>query len=242
MTLNPVFNFHENTLEQTLYEDLIIESIQMYGYDIKYVPRRLGSLNETLHEDAMSYFDTTYDLEMYIKSFDGFTGDSTFLSKFNVEVRNEITFTVAKRRYAAVVGVPEVSNRPKEGDLIWFKMDKKLFMIKKVEQYNIFYQTGALQTWDLYCEPYEYEGEHFNTGVTDIDSIETMYSLNTATTALLVELPDIMLIDEDGFPLLTGTFDIDARNLDINSDTDELNTSSDELIDFSEDNPFSENF
>jgi hypothetical protein len=189
----------------------------------------------------MSYFDTTYDLEMYIKSFDGFTGDSTFLSKFNIEVRNEITFTVAKKRYATVVGIPETSNRPKEGDLIWFKMDKKLFMIKKVEQYNIFYQTGALQTWDLYCEPYEYEGEHFQTGVADVDAIEPSQSLNTASGALLISLPDEMLVDENRFPLLVGTFDIDARNDDFGSDTDELNTAAEDLIDFSEDNPFSEN-
>jgi hypothetical protein len=239
MALNPVFNFFENAPEQQLYEDLIIESIQMYGYDMMYIPRRINSYNVTLNEDAASYFDTFYTLEMYIKSFDGFTGDSTFLSKFNVEVRNEITFTVAKRRFNSVIGIPESVSRPKEGDLLWLRMDKKLFVIKKVEHYNVFYQTGILQTWDLSCEPYEYEGEHFRTGIDDVDAIETAYSLNTSSGALLINDQGGMLLDDQGFPLLID-YDLDDNSNDYNSDSEELNDSAADLIDFSEDNPFSE--
>lgn len=210
----------------------------MYGYDMMYIPRRVDSYNRTLNEGITSHYDTTYPLEMYIKSFDGFTGDSTFLSKFNIEVRNEITFTVAKRRYVTAVGIDEQSERPKEGDLIWFKMDKKLFMIKKVEHYSIFYQTGALQTWDLFCEPFEYQGEHFTTGISDVDAIEDEMSLNTSAGALMIN--DVgMLLDEDGFPLLIG-YDLEDNSENYTSDSEELDDSADELIDFSEDNPFSE--
>lgn len=240
MTLNPVFNFHENVLEQSLYEDLIIESIQMYGYDVTFIPRRINTYNVTLNEDAASYYDTSYSLEMYIKSFDGFTGDSTFLSKFNIEVRNEIVFTVAKKRYNAAVGIAENSKRPKEGDLIWFKMDKKLFMVKKVEHYNVFYQTGALQTWDLYCEPFEYQGEHFDTGIVEVDAIEDTWSLNTSAGALLAH-DGSMIIDEEGFPIIID-FDLETQSNDLFSDSEELDDSSQYLIDFSEDNPFSEQF
>lgn len=240
MTLNPVFNFHENTLEQQLYEDLIIESIQMYGYDMMYIPRRVNSYNNVLNEDAASYYDKAYPLEMYIKSFDGFTGDGVFLSKFNVEVRNEITFTVAKRRYITAVGIDESSSRPKEGDLIWFKMDKKLFMIKRVEQYNVFYQTGSLQTWDIFCEPFEYSGEHLNTGISEVDGIEDNMSLNMSAGAILAE-DGSMLLDEYRFPIIVD-FDLEEQSNDHLSDTFELNQESDEIIDFSEDNPFSEQF
>jgi hypothetical protein len=118
-------------------------------------------------------------------------------------------------------------------------MDKKLFMIKKVEHYNIMYQTGALQTWDVYCEPFEYQGEHLNTGIPEVDAIEDDMSLNTSSHALLIDA-DTMLVDEDRFPLLISDVELDELN-DFMSDTDELNTSSITLIDFSEDNPFSEN-
>lgn len=241
MTLNPVFNFHENTLEQQLYEDLIVESIQMYGYDLSYIPRRIGSYNKILNEDAGSYFDTVYPLEMYIKSVNGFNGDITFLSKFNVEVRNGVTFTVAKRRFHTVVGTPENVNRPKEGDLLYFRMDKKLLYIKKVQEYEVFYQTGILQTWDLECEPYEYQGEHFYTGNPDIDAVEDKYSLNTSSGGLMVG-PLAYLLDEDGFPLLTEEIDLDVQNIDYGSESEEFNEDAGGLIDFSEDNPFSENF
>lgn len=240
MVLNPAFNFYENTLEQTLYEDLIIESIQMYGYDMLYIPRRLNSYNDVLNEDNASYYNNYYRLEMYIKSFDGFTGDGIFLSKFNVEVRNEITFTVAKRRYHSVVGIPENSNRPKEGDLIWLKMDKKLFMIKNVQQYNVFYQNGSLQTWDITCEPFEYQGEHLQTGIPAVDIIESNLSLDTASGALMAG-PDLAIIDELGFPIIID-FDLEQQSHDFLSDTFELNNEAIGLVDFSEDNPFSENF
>ena len=40
-----------------------------------------------------------YELEMYIKNVEGFEGEGDFLSKFNVEIRDEITFTISKKRF-----------------------------------------------------------------------------------------------------------------------------------------------
>jgi hypothetical protein len=120
-------------------------------------------------------------------------------------------------------------------------MDKKLFMIKKVEQYNVFYQVGALQTWDLYCEPFEYAGEHFSTGIVEVDAIEDNLSLNTSSNAIMID-DTTPLIDEYGYPILLGEIDLDTQSLDIFADNIEIEDSSDDIIDFSEDNPFSENF
>ena len=57
---------------------------------------------------------------MYIKNVDGFEGDGTFLSKFGLEIRDRVTFTVARRAFDEEVGVHEQMVRPNEGDLIYF--------------------------------------------------------------------------------------------------------------------------
>ncbi len=113
-------------------------------------------------------------------------------------------------------------------------------MVKTVQQYNVFYQTGMLQTWDLVCEPFEYAGEHLNTGIEDVDAIEAQLSMNTSSRGLLIT-PTGFLLDDDGFPLLISSLDLDTNNLDFFSDSEEINEEVDDLVDFSEDNPFSEN-
>ena len=41
-----------------------------------------------------------------------------------------------------------------------------------VQGYNTFYQTGALQTFDLVCELFEYADEAIDTGIDELDKIE----------------------------------------------------------------------
>ena len=47
--------------EQNLIEDIIIESLAIYGQDCFYIPRTLVSKDEILGEDRLSEFKTAFD-------------------------------------------------------------------------------------------------------------------------------------------------------------------------------------
>src|SRR5210317_558390 len=156
MATNVYFDNFTNTPEQNLIEDLVIESIRIYGHDIWFCPRTLNNYDSTYNEDAISSYDSSYQIEMYIKNVEGFEGEGDFLSKFNIQIRDEITLTVANRTFQNEVGAEEVLVRPREGDLIYMPLTAKVYVIKYAEhEAPNFYQLGALQCYDLRCELFE---------------------------------------------------------------------------------------
>ncbi len=91
-------------MEKQLVEDLVVESIKIYGNDIYYCPRTIVAFDEILGEDSLSEYNEATMVEMYIKSVDGYEGDGVFLSKFGLEIRDQVTFTIAKRTFIDEVG------------------------------------------------------------------------------------------------------------------------------------------
>lgn len=171
MATNVFFQNYDFFNEQNLIDDLVIESIQIYGVDTFYVTRNIEEFDEIMNEDGLSIFNAAYQMEVYIKSVDGFEGEGDFLSKFGLQIRDQATFTVAIRTFErhATRLQPNLV-RPNEGDLIFMPMNQKFFKVMYVEHESIFYQTGALQVFDLKCELFEYSNERFNTGIEDIDN------------------------------------------------------------------------
>ena len=99
MATNAYFNNYDYSNEQTLIDDLVIESIQIYGIDTYYLTRSLQAVDNILNEDDLSIFNTSYEMEMYVKSVDGFQGEGDFLSRFGLQIRDQVTFTVAMRTF-----------------------------------------------------------------------------------------------------------------------------------------------
>ena len=158
--------------EQNLYEDLIIESLGIYGQDVYYIPRTLVNRDVILGEDPASKFDDAYLLEMYIENTEGFEGSGELYSKFGLEVRDDVTFIVSRRRWETRVGVFSdnlVDPRPREGDLIFLPMTNSFFEISYVEDDSPFYQLSNLPIYKMQCTLFEYNEEDFETGNTDID-------------------------------------------------------------------------
>ena len=172
--------------EQDLYEDLIIESLQIYGQDIVYIPRTEISRDEILNE-SYSKFEDSYVVEMYIENQEGFEGDGDLLAKFGLEIRDQATFIVAKRRWDKQVSKWTNSIRPMEGDLLFLPMSNSLFEIKFVEHEQPFYQLNNLPIYKLQAELFEYGDEAMDTGIDAVDRIETLnatsftYSLNSGS-------------------------------------------------------------
>lgn len=246
-TTNFYFNNFQNSLEQNLIEDLIIESIRIYGLEVMYLPRTLVKKDELFGEDVLSKFEGAYPIEMYVKNVNGFEGEGDFLSKFGLQIRDEMTFTVSRRRWGEEIDIQESTpvnelegaGRPMEGDLIYFPLNGKIFEVKFVEHEAIFYQMGSLQTYDLRCELWEYSHEQLNTGVAEIDAIETAYSGDMLTFQLLDEDGNALIFEEGGYIIQDGyrieDTDAAANNEFFQTQTRDLN-----FIDFSEMNPFSE--
>jgi hypothetical protein len=235
---NFYFNNFQASNEQGIIEDLIIESIKIYGQDMHYLPRRYGSLDPVYTEDAASFYDRAYPIELYIKNVDGFAGDGDFLSKFGVEIRDRVTFTMARRIFSEEVGSNEGTTRPYEGDLIYFPLNRKIFKIMFVEHEAIFYQLGSLQTFDIICELFEYSGETFSTGIQEIDKLTVKYESDFTEAGLFTESGGFQLVDEqEGLPLL---FEEYAQNNTILDDGDMFQQQGNTFLDFTEIDPFAE--
>ena len=138
MATNSFFQNYDFFNEQQLIDDLVIESIQIYGVDTWYVTRSLTSLDNIMNEDRLSVFDAAYQMEMYVKSVDGFQGEGDFLSKFGLQIRDQATFTVAMRTFErfATRNRPTLI-RPKEGDLVYMPMNRKFFKVMFVEHESV---------------------------------------------------------------------------------------------------------
>ena len=178
MATNQYFNLHgTNTPEQRLIENLNIEAIQTFGIDVYYCPRTLNDEDTLMGEDNTASYNSAHTIEMYIKSIDGFEGEGDFISKFGLQIKDQITFTVARRRWAElnIQGEGRATN-PHEGDLIYFPTTGALFQVMFVEDESIFYQTGGLQVYDLLCEMFFYSDQSLNTGIEVIDAIERKQS------------------------------------------------------------------
>ena len=173
--LNPFF-LQGSASEKNLMQGLINESIQIYGVEVHYLPRKYITEKTILREVIESAFDNAYPIEAYISSFEGYGDNPTILSKFGIQNLNELTLEISKERFETYISPLiknlsniKLSNRPKEGDLIYFPLGDRLFEIKYVEHEKPFYQLQGKYTYQLTCELFQYENEVIDTGIDEID-------------------------------------------------------------------------
>ena len=165
----------QQTNQQNLLEDLIVQSIRISGIDVYYVPRESEtSLNALLGEQPDTRFVDAYMIEMYLVNVDGYEGENEFLSKFGIEVRSSSVMIVAHRSFQRWV---RDLKKPREGDLIYVPMMKRIFEIKDVDVDANFHQIGRKETnpyyYELRVEQFKYSQEQLDTGIDEIDDLET---------------------------------------------------------------------
>ena len=237
MAPNFFFNNFQASQEQLLLENLIIESIKIYGQDMLYIPRILNNYDSIYGADDQSSYEIAYGIEMYIKSVDGFSGDGNFMSKFGIEIRDQVIFSMAQRIFNEEVGTYTTQVRPNEGDLIYFPLNRKCFQIKYVNKFEMFYQLGALQTWEVTCELFEYSGETMNTGIPEIDILQTKFDINQYNWTIQTELGEYIVTEDSDLIVLE---DSSPNDLIAAAENDEIQTESDQFVNFSAIDPFSE--
>ena len=257
--------------EQHLYEDLIIEQLSIYGQEVFYIPRTLVKEDELFGEDTLSKFDDSYLIEMYFENVDGFEGEADIMSKFGLQIDDQGTFVVSRRRFEQLVSHDSnliVNTRPNEGDLIYFSKLSKLFEISFVEDEDPFFQIHNVPAFKLKVKTFEYSSEILDTGITEIDAIETDNSMDMLAFQFTMEQSGTF---NQGIQLEDGTGNIEQEDstdniigenetggvglllengdyiiqeafvvdtIDENAMNDFFEREDDNIIDFTESNPF----
>jgi len=224
--------------EQLLVEDLIIECLKIYGFDVYYMPRQSVAQDEIFKEDPLNNFQFAYPVEMYMTDVNGFGGEGDLLTKFGVELRDTATFIVSRRRWDEEIardGQVQLTDRPAEGDVLYFPLTQSYFEVRRVELHDPFFQLGKLYVYVLECELLQYSSEDFETGINEIDDItgsldalDYQLSLEDVSGGLLLEY-------EAQSSLILETYDIQTIDPAAQNDYFENEIS---VLDFTEINPF----
>lgn len=227
--------------EQRLYEDLIIEQLRAFGQEVFYLPRTLVNEDTILGEDPLSEFNDAYLIEMYVENIEGYDGEKELMTKFGLDIQNEVTFVVARRRWEQLISLDQnliVNTRPNEGDLVYFPRTKHLFEISFVDHDDPFYQVQNLPVYKLKCRSFDYSSEQIDTGIVEIDNIETTYSLDVLSYQLTLEdgTGSVLQEGEGTNYLLNEDYTIETK--DTKAQNDIFDTFNNTVLDFSESNPF----
>ena len=141
-----------NQSEKRLYEDLIIEGLKIYGQDVYYLPRTLVNRDLILGEDMLSKFSSALLLEAYMETTEGFAGEQEIVNKFGLEIREDTTFMISKRRFDQAVddkATLVAEGRPNEGDIIYLPLMNSFFEIQFVQDQEPIFQLGQLPVYQL---------------------------------------------------------------------------------------------
>ena len=264
---NRFFNQYGTATEQNVLEDLIIESLKIYGINGYYLPRTHVNLDLLFKEDASMKFDDALEIEMYLKTYDGYMGQNDFISKFGLQIDESLTFSISQKRFTQILQPKLMTEysynlkledgdlmrqeidydqdytgyiRPKEGDLIWFPFTKDLFEVKFVENIETLFQLGKLYTYELRCDKYEYSSNNLDTEIDAVDQLETDYSQATSNLAKAMLEDGDLLLAEDGGYIMEEANMVEEQDDSAQNDYIQSRINDDDILDFSEKNPFSE--
>lgn len=202
--LNPYFNNYNHQGQQTLQDILVQESIQSRGIELVYIERDQANLDLLYGEDPQNGFNNAKKFVAYLESFDGYSGQNEFFSKFGMSVNDEITLQINPSLFNQQTGI-----FPKEGDLLYFPMDKALFEITWCTPRDQFYQNGILQIQKIQAQKFVYQHEKIDAKLQNTEISSDMYDLD------LNELTKFETADLEQMFSLSERLD---KTVDINKD------------------------
>jgi hypothetical protein len=151
--------------------------MQIHGMDVFYLPRTSRDQIDYLYgEDTLKQYTSAHSIEMYLENVTGMDGEGDFVSKFGLEIRDELTLLVSRRRFKYSIGSSNLI-RPREGDLIYIPLVENFFEITFVEHENdqaMFYTLGRGRGGNVYVyalklKQFVFSDELISTGVEEID-------------------------------------------------------------------------
>ena len=221
------------TNEQSMVESLVIESIQIAGFNGYYLPRVLDNMDNIFGEAEKESFEKAYELEMYFDAPEDALADSVdYISYFGFEVRDSCDFVFSVKRFQDLE-IPDPNRTdarklesPLEGDLIYLPFTNSIFEIKFVEDWSPFFQLGANYTYKALCRLFIFDNQDFD-NLELYDSEGVLVDVVDQAQKQTAALQQIENIDEDNE---VNPFD----------QSETFETEGTNLLDFTEDNPFGE--
>lgn len=202
MPTNKYFNQYAFYGEQTLLDDLVVESIKIYGIDCTYILRSEKDYQKIYATSDVDVYSQNYLIECYLEDVMSYQGDGESFNKFvgGPVINDQIVLAIAKRSFDIEIGTQTTRIRPLEGDIIYFPFNQRIFQIKYVDKFENFFQFGVTNYWwKCTLELFEYSNEIFNTGIPEIDSLQVTASTN---------MYDFAIKDIDGVPLVHENGDV----------------------------------
>ena len=111
------------------------------------------------------------------------------------------------------------SDRPQEGDVIYHPVLDKMFQINFVDHDEPFYQLDSNPVYKMRCRLYDYSSEIIDTGISDIDAVETEQSQSALIYQFTLEQSSAV---NEEIRLETGTDDLDTGLLLEETDGDNI--------------------
>ena len=159
--------FKVSSRESNLFEQLVVEQIKIYGYDVHYIFRKFQNLDSLFGEDPVSKFDKSFQIEMFVGNYEFFETQNKMIDKFGINLQDSVTLLVSKKRFSEEVAKYGTDLTPQEGDIIYFPEYGGLYEIKYIGVRNSFF------AYELSCELFRYSGEQINTEIKEVDEVET---------------------------------------------------------------------
>ena len=159
--------------------------------NVYYIPRESRDQIDYLYgEETIKKFTHAYFIEMYLENVLGMEGQGDLMSKFGLDIQDELTLLVARRRFKNTIP-SSLAIRPREGDLVYVPLVQNFFEITFVEHENdqaMMYTLGRGRGANVYLfalkmKQFVFSEEKVNTGIEEID--EQLFDSYRRTTLTL---------------------------------------------------------
>jgi|TARA_R110000796_G_scaffold189757_1_gene306549 hypothetical protein len=115
------------------------------------------------------------------------------------------------------------SDRPNEGDVIFHPILNKIFQINFVDHDEPFYQLDSNPVYKMRCRLWDYSSEILDTGITEIDTIETALTVDNRIYQFTLEqgtlVGESLTIDSSFYTMDSTTITIDTTTVSIDPDS-----------------------
>ena len=170
--------FKVSSRESSLFEDLVVEQIKIYGFDVHYIFRKFQNLDNLFGEDTISKFDRSFQIEMFVSNYEFFETQNKIMDKFGLNLQDSVTLMVSKKRFAEESAKYGTETKPQEGDLIYFPEYGGIYEVKYVGSRNSFF------AYEISCELFRYSAEQIDTEIKEVDEIEEKLVTDVRTITL----------------------------------------------------------
>ncbi|AXF41500.1 neck protein [Acinetobacter phage SH-Ab 15599] len=152
--LNPMLNAIQVTDgECDLYNDLVVEAIQVVGIDFKYI-QLIESEHNALNDAEIKKLARQFTIEGEVIEIQNFGGEADIFSNWGVIPSDTAVLRFAMSRFKEE-SKPFNISEPKEGDVLYDPVGNRLWEIRRVRTDDTYYVGAKRYSWIINCTIYQ---------------------------------------------------------------------------------------